>query len=216
MKGMRFLMGAAAVLLVLCVGCQAVFTFSPMSFLQRDPSRLPLAQKMTYAENALASGDDQAMLAAYNAIKNDAGGSSDGDLNLLAARLAMELSGVPDLINEALAGNIQLSTSGSPGDYSAFLAALDVSYLAEADGFYLDAQANGGELNSTDYLLGTICILAASAGDPPDFTAPVTAPALTDATAFLDAGINSLPPGDPAASALQDFYDFIDTEMSEA
>ena len=89
MKAKRsLLMGlAAAALLAFLVGCQAVFTFSPMGFLQRDPSRLPLAQKMTYAENALASGDDQTMLDAYNAIKNDAAGSADGDLNLLAAKL---------------------------------------------------------------------------------------------------------------------------------
>ena len=90
----HFMTGALVFsVLIVLIGCQAVFTFSPVSFLQRDPSKLSLDQKKTYAEDALASGDSDAMLAAYNAIKDDATGSTDGELNLLAAKLAMELSG---------------------------------------------------------------------------------------------------------------------------
>ena len=66
-------------------GCEAIFTYSPFSFLQRDPANLPLEQKIAWAEAALSSGDREAMEKAYKALKDDATGSIDAKLTLLAA-----------------------------------------------------------------------------------------------------------------------------------
>ncbi len=205
----HFMTGALVFsVLIVLIGCQAVFTFSPVSFLQRDPSKLSLDQKKTYAEDALASGDSDAMLAAYNAIKDDATGSTDGELNLLAAKLAMELSGVPDLLNQVLSGDIDLSASGGSSDFDALLAELNTSFLVEAAGFYTDADTNGANLNSTDYLLGAACILIESCTDPLDL-GTAAAQGEQDAQDFLMLGINALPDGDPAKDILQGFWDFI-------
>ena len=61
------------ILLVLMTlaGCQDIFTYTPLKGLQRDPSTLSASQRLVYAQEALASGDKEAMQAAYNAIKND-------------------------------------------------------------------------------------------------------------------------------------------------
>src|ERR1700690_1173027 len=85
------------ILLVLVVlsGCQNIFTYTPLKGLQRDPSTLSAPQRLVYAQDALASGDKGAMLAAYNAIKND----TSPDAVHLTAELGIELSGVPALIN---------------------------------------------------------------------------------------------------------------------
>ena len=57
-------------------GCQAIFTYSPLTGLQTPPSSMTPAQRLTYAQDALASGDQSAMLKAYDAIKNDTGAQS--------------------------------------------------------------------------------------------------------------------------------------------
>jgi hypothetical protein len=88
----------ALVVLMLLGGCQALFTYTPLKGLQRDPASLSAEQKLVYAQDALASGDKSAMQAAYNAIKADTG----NDASHLAAELGIELSGVPGLIDSAV------------------------------------------------------------------------------------------------------------------
>jgi len=88
------------VLLILLLGsCEQMFTFSPLSWAQRDPSNLSDAQKIAYAEGVLGSGDTDAMADAYNAIKD----SSDPDVQYLASQLAVGASGLNEAAEEILA-----------------------------------------------------------------------------------------------------------------
>jgi len=208
MRGKKLVSVAGmAALLAALLGCQAVFTFSPLSILQRDPSALTPAQQMKYAEDALASGDADAILSAYNALQADAAGSTDAGLNLLAAHLAMELSGVPGLLNGVIAGDIDFSAPDL-GKFDDLLEGLDTFYLVDASSFYQGANDNNGDLDSTDYLLGAACILFAGTDGEQVSTADLVAKG--DARDFLQDGIDALPDGDPAADLLSGFQSFVD------
>ncbi len=71
MRSRHTLLVLLAAALAALVGCQAMFTYSPLKGLQRPPSSMTPAQRLTYAQDALASGDTAAMTAAYQAIMND-------------------------------------------------------------------------------------------------------------------------------------------------
>ena len=55
MKKIILLLIIVSVLLI--ISCQAVFTFSPISFLKRDITTLNKESQIFFAENALISGD---------------------------------------------------------------------------------------------------------------------------------------------------------------
>ena len=151
-------------LLALLAGCQAVFTYSPLSFLQRDPANLPPEQQVSWAEQALASGDPQAMAQAYELVKDDP------DQAYLAASLAAELSGVTQALADAIADLDTISgwgwTSGTDAEayLDAFLASIDPAYTSDAGALFstLVAEAvlagDPGELTGTDMLVGALCL----------------------------------------------------------
>jgi hypothetical protein len=204
--GMGFLL-----LFLLAAACEAVFTYSPVAFLQRDPANLPPSQKKTFAEDALASGDSEAILKAYDAIKGDAGDSADPALQHLAAKLALELSGVTAMLSDIVGGEVILAGTLDPPAVNAFLAGLDSRYTSEAGGFFDAANTNGADLSPTDYLLGGACLLFAAA-DSADIV-NVSAAEADSVKAFVQDGIDSLPPGDPSLELLDGFHDFLDTEF---
>ncbi len=186
-------------LVFVLAGCQAIFTYSPLSFLQRDPANLPLDQKITWAENALASGDPEAMATAYAAIKDESG------VDYLAANLALELSGVPQLLFEVIEGDIDYSTIT---DMENFLQQLDSSYVSAAGGHYNDTLANDpGSLTGTDYILGAASLLfqAADLNGGSMGAGIVT----TDAAAFAAAGLGTMSVDDPAYEYMDQLNTFI-------
>ncbi len=206
--------GVLAVLLALA-GCQVLFTTSPLSFLQRDPSKLPPEQKISYAQDALAGGDTGAMARAFDAIQAEAAApGADPELTYLAAQLAMELSGAPDLAYQVLDGTIEL------GDQTAAEAALD-TFLASVDGEYINGAADlfaglqaGSDLevlSPTDLLLGAGCLLFQAAdvnGDVSSLTSADVAPA----KAFAAAGLGELTArGISAGDLAYDLLDQLDT-----
>ncbi len=99
------LLGIAFILLSFS-GCEAVFTFSPLSLIpgvQRSIDDLPAGQQVAYAESLLASGASaEDLAAAYAAIAEIAG--TDPELNLLAADLALGASGLNEAINDMITG----------------------------------------------------------------------------------------------------------------
>ncbi|MFW5782912.1 MAG: hypothetical protein ACOCY8_00185 [Spirochaetota bacterium] len=99
----------ASILLVLAlvVGCESVFTTSPLSFLQRDPSQLSAGQRVTYGHDALASGDTDKMADAFDALKD----SDDPETQLLAAELAVASTGLEGKPTEVAA---ELANGGDP------------------------------------------------------------------------------------------------------
>jgi len=201
MKNTRILVNGSLVLmfLLLSAGCQAIFTSSPLSFLQRDPANLPLDQKITWAENALASGDPEAMATAYNAIKDESG------VDYLAANLALELSGVPQLLFEVIGGDVAIDNQA---DLENFLQQLDSSYISAAGGHYNDTLANDpASLTGTDYILGAASLLfkAAELNSGSMGAGIVT----TDAAAFAAAGLGTMSVDDPAYEYMDQLNTFI-------
>jgi hypothetical protein len=95
---MKILIKTGLVIIILAglilTGCEQVFTYSPLSGLQRDPSTLSDDQKRQYARDALDSGDDSAVQEAYELLKD----STDPEDQSLAVDLAIESSGVTDVI----------------------------------------------------------------------------------------------------------------------
>ena len=145
------------ILLLSLSGCELIFTTSPLSFLQRDPANLPPAQRIAWAEQALASGDPAAMAAAYAVIKDQAASSSDPELTYLAAMLALELSGAPAMLMAVLSGSAEFT---SAADVEEVFASVDTAYLSEAGGFFQATHDNDGSfLSGTDYILGCMCLL---------------------------------------------------------
>jgi hypothetical protein len=192
-------------------GCQAIFTFAPFASLQRNPESLPVEQQVEYARNALASGDAKTMKKAYDSLK----GAQTVDALYVSAELAVELSGVPELVL-GLAGlsgaQLYLST-GSLADLGANLATYDADpgLLVEAAGLFRSALALGQPLEPMDYLFGSVGLLLKAAEQPDgSFDYGSTSgqhfiDALPDAIAFLDLGIAALP-SDAADDSLRVFF----------
>ncbi|MGC9311519.1 MAG: hypothetical protein ACP5IA_02410 [Sediminispirochaetaceae bacterium] len=151
------------VLLVLLLGsCEQMFTFSPLSWAQRDPANLSDAQKIAYAEGVLGSGDADAMADAYNAIKD----SSDPDVQYLASQLAVGASGLNEAVQDALADFDAIeSGSSSINDYlntindTMLQNAVDSMALADGDS---DTKQ---EITQEDYLVTAAAILIINNND---------------------------------------------------
>ena len=200
--------------LALLGGCQAIFTFSPLSGLQRDPADMSPEQRLTYAHDALASGDKDAMLAAYNAILGD----TSADAQYTAAQLGIELSGVPTILLEIANDPSTVTTQLNAID--AFITAhnLDPAFMVAAAGQLANAAAAGMPLATMDYAMGAMGILLGgeqslygdwdvsnivAGGDP---GGPAVKAAAVAFLATAVANVASLPSGD----SLKDFITQLD------
>jgi hypothetical protein len=200
----------AAISLALLTGCDAVFTYSALTGLQRDPKDMSLEQRIKFAEDALASGDEGAMADAYDAIKGTAATSNDGDLELLAGQLALELSGINDAIGDL--ANINFDdpdTAATEALVQSIVDSLTPSLVTDAAGFYADAAdpTHGGDLTGTDYLLGAMAILA----DAAVTAGSVGAADPTAANDMLTAALGALSPDDPAVDLITQFQTWLAT-----
>ena len=138
MKKLSIFIGTILFLGIL-FSCQQIFTYSPVSWAQRDPSKLPLEQKIAYAEEALASGDPTAVEAAYNALKD----STDPDTLALVSQLAVSASGLDDAIAEVVS-----TMSFDP----AVIDNIDSTWLADAEAAMLAADTGGASITPEEYL----------------------------------------------------------------
>ena len=212
------------ILLLFMWGCQAIFTYSPLSLLQRDPSTLSAGAQKTYAEDALASGDSEAIAKAYSSITTLlADNPDDPELNLLAAKLGVEVSGVPKLIDQIVQGELDLSDPTALSVVSDFInsSGVDPSVMVQAGEYYKAADANGGELSSTDYIMGSLGILLSAAEDAsgstndfsslgtPDTWSSTAQSEAQTAVDFLNEGLAGLPADDPTRSILEGFSGYI-------
>ena len=154
-------------------GCEAIFTSSPFTGLQRNPSSLSPEQQITYAQDALASGDKTAMQAAYDALKSETSATAV----YMTAELGIELSGVPTLLTAAINDPTILSTGAgnatAVGDYIAAHPGLQPALIIDAAQRLQALAASGTAMTTNDRILGAIG-LALGAATPPayDFTAP--------------------------------------------
>ena len=183
--------------------CEIVFTTSPLAFLQSNPTNLTADQKKSYARDAMASGDSEAMLEIYDAMKADAETTTDGELSYLAATLAMDLAGVSSFVTDMASGSIEISESG----INDFIDSLETTYITDAALFYTNAETNDFDLNGIDYFLGGACLLFVGvSGD----VGAVTAEAVDDAQDFLAAGLSDPDLDETTQSILEAFDGFMD------
>jgi hypothetical protein len=136
----------------LLAGCEQFFTSSPFSFMQRDPSTLPMDQRISYAKLALEGGDAETQRKAYEAIKDN----SDPEVQLLASKVAVGASG----LNDAIADAASALLAGGTYTYSDFVGSIDVSMLTNSVNAFANADGNT-TISEEEYLIAA----AASAVD---------------------------------------------------
>jgi hypothetical protein len=171
--------------LLMLAGCEAVFTFSPFTALQRKPADLTPEQRVTYAQDALASGDPAAMQTALEAIKDDTSIAAV----YISAQLEIELSGLPTLMASAV-GNMDdpEAIAGGAASVDEFLSAhpdLKPEMIIDA-GRRLENLGTDVTLKSSDLVIGAIGLaLEASAGTTPPYNFADPSVNLADAITFL-------------------------------
>lgn len=149
------------ILLVLIIAsCQQIFTYSPLEWAQRDPSKLPEAQKIAYAESVLSSGNTEEIVAAYNLISEIADANpNDVDLQLLAADLALGGSGIMDAFESVDVATLDSSTVES------ILSTIDLTLVEASADYVVAAEAIDPNAITPEQYLNTGLILLAKAAD---------------------------------------------------
>jgi hypothetical protein len=196
-------------------GCQAIFTYSPLAGLQRPPSSMTPAQRLTYAKDALASGDTAAMKSAYDAIINDPG----VDAQYTAAQLGIELSGIPTVLRDSASDTSNLTNDLNTID--AFIAAhnLDPTYMVTAAAQLAAAASAGQPLTTMDYAMasmGTLLGIEQTAHGDWNVThvPPGSGVSVADGTlAPAVANVASLPAGDSLRTFIEDLDHYLRNDI---
>lgn len=160
MKKLSIFLGIITLFGIL-VSCQQVFTYSPLSWAQRDPSTLPPKQKIAYAEGVLSSGDTAAIAKAYNLINDlTIANPNDVELQLLAADLAIGGSGISDVID-----NVDLTTLDS-GSIETILTGIDLGMVSASADHIVAAEAlDPSAISPVQYLNTGIILLSKAANE---------------------------------------------------
>jgi hypothetical protein len=163
-------------------GCEQIFTYTPFAALRRDPSTLSSAQQLTYAEQALASGDKTAMAAAYDAIK----ANPSPDAQHTTAEIGIELSGVSELLSGMVDGTVAMQATSIP-DFLAQHSDLKPDYLIDAADRLKTLNTDGVAISTNDRVMGCIglALQVTQSTTPPYDLTKITAPALAPALAML-------------------------------
>ncbi len=211
------LIGAIAAVFLL-LGCEQFFTYSPIAFLQRPVSSLPLEQQIQYGEDALASGDTEKMAAAYEELN---AATDSRDAQYIAAQLAIQLSGIAEFLKEAIKpeSDLTMELTENPDGFLAFVEEndLDPDYLVQAAANLQNAQSLGIVLEPMDYVMGTLGLLIGAAvqedgsldfSNLDDDKVDETIDFITQDA--VDALMVSLPETDPMKEILTSFTEYIE------
>ncbi|MBN1686595.1 MAG: hypothetical protein JW852_08055 [Spirochaetales bacterium] len=181
------------VTVVLISACQAVFTYSPFSFLERDISTRPVVEQVARAREALSSGDTAQMAEAYAVVEALLETSDDPELYLLAADLAFGASGMTEVFTSALQ-DLDTITTGTPEDLQEVLDALDLDLISEGVTYVQAADAADAEVSDTQYIIAGAALLTSAVEQAGGFeelgnlTEGDAYEDLQDARDFLEAG----------------------------
>ena len=192
---MRRALAIGVLFLLVLSSCEQMFTWSPLAFLRRDPASLSEEQQIRYGRDALASGDRAAMAEAFDLLKD----STDPDVKLLAADLALGASGVDSVVAEVIAG---IAGGGDLAtivdDALSSFADADVALILAAAGLIESASADAAP-SAEQYALAAVGLIVAAAQDaggaanldppPPGSDAETW---VSQADGFLDAAVASL------------------------
>ncbi len=191
----------------LLMGCEYLFTNSPVSFLQRPVSSLSKEQQIEYGKDALASGDTDKMEDAYEVLSEN---TDSKDAQYVAAQLGVELSGISEYLVAAVADSSSLPSNGDTTELEAFVAAhgLSPAYLVSAAVNMRNAEALGEPLTPLDYVMGSLGLALgaaqATSGSYFNFGAANLVPA-QDMAAEGIAAVSDLDHSDPAWQLLDAF-----------
>ncbi len=157
----KIIMFLLAGISILSVSCQAVFTYSPFTFLQRDISTRPAAEQISRAREALSSGNREQMADAYAVVEALLEESDEPELYLLAADLAFGASGMTEVFTQALQ-DLDTITAGSTEEFEAVLESLDLDLIADGASHVQAAEAAGAEISDTQYQIAGAALLASA------------------------------------------------------
>lgn len=138
-------------------GCEQIFTYSPLTWAQRDPANLSTEGKIAYATGALSS-DTATMQSAFDAIVD----IDDPDVQYLASQLAVGASGINDAIDNMVTA-LDAGVDPATIDAADILADLDQTYLQGAGSTLAAAEAGGVTVSDTDYILAAASLVLSSA-----------------------------------------------------
>ncbi|MFP4364722.1 MAG: hypothetical protein ACLFR1_12740 [Spirochaetia bacterium] len=180
MRRLQFILFGAVISAALIVsGCQAVFTYSPVSFLQRDVSEMSAAQQAEYAEDALASGDKEKMKEALTAIEQQIADDPENseDLMQLVVDLAIEGSGVTDALTDIteLQGASDLTEEEQLQQVEDILGSIDTQTIDSAITQINNLEAAGADVSETQYIMAAVGVVAQmqeTAGSIEDLMSP--------------------------------------------
>jgi len=192
------------------VSCEAVFTTSPVAFLQRDPENLSPEQQITYGRDALASGDEEAMAEAFEALKE----SEDAETQVLAAELALGASGLETALTDSLG---ELSAGG---DTDAILAdalgsfeEADLALMGEAAAL-LDAADETVTPTPEQYAFAAVGLMAVAIEENGGTTTGLSSggsPEVAKAEEFLQAATSGLQASGESTELLDELLAVIQT-----
>jgi hypothetical protein len=163
--------------------CERVFTTSPLEFLQRDTSSYSEAQTLTFAEDALASGDEAAMTAAFELLAD----SENPETQLVAVELALGAAGVETVLTSVIA-NLAVEGADPETVLTDALEAFteeDLALLVSA-ATLLDAADESIVPTAEQYVFAAIGLIAAAADDAGGIDGLDSLPADSDAQAYID------------------------------
>ena len=198
-------------LLFLCAGifvsCEGVFTTSLVEWAQRDPSQLNRAQKINFAQEALASGDRDSMKKAYDALKD----TSDPSLQPLAAELAVGAAGVKDALSTVLGkvagGSSEVEIKNALQEAFESFSASDLALIMEASALLASAESGGGTITADQYFITGVGLLVVALNDAGGDVNQIdtTTGAGQLAINFLTKAKDQFAPDSEAAKLLNDF-----------
>jgi len=167
--------------LLVFVSCQAVFTYSPVTFLERDLANLSPGQQAERAESVLVSGSAEEIAEAYDAVVAlIAAGDATAETGLLAADLAFAASGINDVVADLLS-DPDLLTSATSDDISEILGALDLDLIDAGAAFVTSAAAvEGAEISDSQYIIAGAALMMSAAEDAGGFEIFETEPSSGD------------------------------------
>lgn len=198
-------------LFLLCAGilisCEGVFTTSIVEWAQRDPSQLNQAQKINFAQEALASGDKDSMKKAYDALKD----TSDPSLQPLAAELAVGAAGVKDALStvfgKVAAGSSEEEIKAALQEAFESFSDKDLTLIEEASALLASAESGGGTITADQYFITGVGLLVVALNDAGGDVDQIDTSTGTGQQAidFLTKAKDQFAPDSEAAKLLNDF-----------
>ena len=189
MKNLIKMMVAGMVLVILISSCQQVFTTNAYFWHETDMSTMTDAQKLSYAEDLLASGTTEELAAAFAEISGmlpDDLSTADPELLALAADLAIGSSGIGDAVSDAISS---LSTGDTDGLSTDLLDSIDTANLSSAVELMQALDASGADVTPEQYTNAAAAQLLVVMDGVDDISdVPADDPGLVQAQEWAEAG----------------------------